>query len=232
MKKITLICFLVSNACCAQMSLIGFHDLNEGTKSEKVFLEYLKLASPIMKKYAINLQLFKVLNSSKNSISADYITVSSVDDKNDVSRYQDDESHIKLKETLKDAIVDYHVIYSPARMNAFPVDKTEVLFNMMWLKTDNSDTWIKYNDLKNELSRNYKDFEVSVLLDSIPTAAYEGLDRKIKSSDYPHEISFYHFKNPDRYFSDQAIQKTSREMLPLIKKGMSYWMVVHDFDDK
>ncbi len=210
------------------INYIGFNDFidDRSVDTDKVFTEYITAILPIMERYGMTLETYRVHHSSSDSLQADAITFGTAPDQEKFAAFFADPAFQAVFPKLVGIIKGHTVVmtsgtFAPAFLRE---RKEDTLLSVYWFDGDATAKRGEFDRLQTSLAQKMERFGVSVQKETTGMAANEGLGAGVKAVDPPHLLTLRTFRDAHGYFDDPLVQRTRTEIHQILKTKGGFWI--------
>ncbi|MEO1136264.1 MAG: hypothetical protein AAFW68_06585 [Pseudomonadota bacterium] len=208
-----------------EIHYIGFNDFidDEAANADQVFSDYVETITPIMARYGLTLEAYRVVHANASGLAADAITFGAAPDQASFAAFFADPEFQAAFPKLVGVIEDHTVIFVDDLLPAAP-DHAPAMLRLYWLQEDRAENRAKIAEAQKVLGEARASFGVEVLGVRSGLMANRGLGGEIEAVAPPDMISLTTFGDAHGYFDDPRVKSVAQEIDGLVRDDGAFWI--------
>lgn len=208
-----------------EINYIGFNDLidDDALDAEQAFSDYVDAITPIMTRYGLTLETYRVVHADASGLTADAITIGAAPDQESFAAFFADPEFQSEFPKLVSIIEDHTVIFVDGPLPAASEDAPTML-SLYWLQEDKSENRAKLAEAEKKLGSAKKSFDVENLAIRAGLMANRGLGGQIETVAPPDMVFLTTFGDAHGYFDDPRVKSVNEEIDAVIRDGGAFWI--------
>ncbi|WP_262696093.1 hypothetical protein [Kordiimonas aquimaris] len=209
-----------------QVSYIGFNTLKVDQKvsHNKAFNTYIAAILPIMAKYDMGLQVYRVDHNSNPEIPVDYITFGTAPDQTTFQKFFADAELQAQFPKLVDALQSHFVTFldQPIMPKMTKVPYTQLTLD--WLINKDDETKKKLAGIDDALLRYASNLKADKAYAAEGLFATIGLTDDVVPVEPPSQVAIWHMEAPHDFLENKEVRALNKQAATLSKDFRSYWI--------
>lgn len=209
-----------------QISYIGFNTLRADHKAahNKVFNTYISAILPIMAKYDMELQVYRVDHNSNPDMPVDYITFGTAPDQATFQQFFADAELQSQFPNLVGALQSHFVTFldQPMMPQRTKVPYTQLTLD--WLVDNEDETKKKISVINSELLKYAPGLKAERAHVAAGMFATIGLTDDVTSVEAPTQVAIWNMVAPHDFLENEEVRALNKQAASLSKEFRSYWI--------